>query len=113
MLECVTNTRTGFARDDKAEPVWIGLSPRRVDNFYRLARFEGGAKWGQMSIDPTCDTGVTYVRMYGVGEVNGCCALGEFVDLTFRREEVDLVWKQVDFYILDEFQRIARTLLHL
>ncbi|KPW26109.1 Uncharacterized protein ALO83_04869 [Pseudomonas cannabina pv. alisalensis] len=112
-LERVTNVRTGLAGDDKVQPCRVRTCAGSADNLDRGAALQRFGQRGQSTVDPAGNAAVADIGMYRVSEVHGGGAFGQLHDPAFRREHVDLVRKQVDLDAFDEFQRVARALLHL
>ena len=113
ILEIVSYVAARFTGFDKTEPGRIWLGARSGNNFNCLAALQWLAQRGEAAADATGHTGITDICVDGIGKVYGSGACRQFKDAALGCEYIDFVWKQVNFDVLDEFQRITRVLLHL
>src|SRR4051812_28654320 len=107
----MTNIRACLASNDKIQPGWIGMRTRCCDNLYRLAISQRNAQRHQAAINLSCNTAITHPRMDSIGKINRRRPLGQLHNMSFRRKDIDLIWEEINFDILYEFQRTPCTAL--
>ncbi len=112
-LERMADMRTGFAGDDEIKPCRVWPRARCGDDLHRRATFQRLRQRRQATVDAAGYAGVADIGMHRIGEVDGGRTLGHLHDAALGGEDVDLVGEQVDLHALDEFQRVAGTLLQL
>ncbi|MNM96474.1 hypothetical protein D3C81_1089510 [compost metagenome] len=111
-LEGVADVRAGFAGDHEVEPGRVRSGARRADDLDRRAALQRFGQRRQAAVDPASDAAVADIGVHCISEVDRRGAFWQLHDPAFGREHIDLVREQVDLYAFDEFQRVARTLLH-
>ncbi|RMO04789.1 hypothetical protein ALQ48_06206 [Pseudomonas coronafaciens pv. zizaniae] len=111
-LERVTDMGARLAGDHKVQPGRIRTCAGGADNLDSRAALQGFGQWRQSAIDAAGNAAVAYIGMYRISEVHRSGAFWQLHDSAFRRENVNLVRKQVDLDAFNELQRVAGTLLH-
>jgi hypothetical protein len=80
-------------------------------DLHGVAAFQGIAKRNQLAVHLGAHAAVAELRVDGVGEIDGCCPLGQFPHVAVRREDVHLVREKVDLEDLHELLVVLEFLL--
>ena len=79
----------------------------RRDDFDLVAVGEFGDQRGDLAVDLAADCGVADVGVHGIGEVDGVRPARQRDQLALRREAENLVVKQFELGVFEEFLRIG------
>ena len=89
---------------DEAEPVLIGFLAAFVgDDFDDLTVFYMVIERSDFPVDFGAGHAVADLAVYGVGEIDRRCFLGEFDDVAFGRKGKDMVFEKIYFNTFEKF----------
>ena len=83
------------------------------DDFHHVAVFKFGREGLFFAVDAASAGFVADVRVNLVGKVDGAGSLGESHGFGFRRKDVDLIGKQIDLDVFDEFRGVRTGALNV
>src|SRR5690606_24739147 len=104
IFEKVTNAAAGFTGDGKVQPVRIRLRALGGNDGNFLAALQRLRQRRQAPINATSDTGVTDISMHRIGEIYCSRAVGQLNDLAFRGKDINLIGKEVNFYVFNKLE---------
>ena len=77
------------------------------EDLYLIARVQHLAHWNYFSVNSPTYARVANARVDVVGEIKYGCAFGEFVQISFRGEGIDLVLVEIELELVHYLQVVA------
>src|SRR5437879_752628 len=98
---------------DELEPIAARVLVGRGHDLDDVALAQRGAQRDELAVDLGADAVLADLRVHGEGEVDRRGAVGQRLDVTLGREDIDLVGEEVDAHAVEELARVLGVLLGL
>ena len=111
-FQVMANLRARTAGGGVVEPGRAGSCARLGDDLDAVAVFQPRGKRGIFVVDAGTHRAVADIGMDRVGKIDRRGTLAQRMNLAARRKHIHFIGKQINFDVLEKFQRIARTRLN-
>src|SRR6516162_6201958 len=105
-IQPVLDLLPGAGRFDERQPIAAGVVSRLSQDLDNVARSQFVTQGHDAPVYFGPDTGIAYLRMDVVGEVDGGRFPRKNDDLAFWREGINLFGEEIDLEVRDKFLRV-------